>query len=230
MRDMKTFAIFLIALFLSIVFILSNCTVKDPIGPFLSNNVEDTENEINGDANGDTTDNGIDYIIQHDWETNEEGWNIDTGTAVTNVEQSTAQAKSNNSSLAIMVNLNTNNIDGIVSYYFCPSFIDLSTNKIHLWVFFPPGSEGDPSSLNRFQLVFRDTDFLDNYSHFMEIGSVDIITNQWHEIVINMTNENWAISAADLTILCGYGIKISHGPASAYSNSFTFYIDAYGWD
>ncbi len=239
MRDMKIFTIFLFVIFLSICFILSNCTVKDPIGPFLSgsNNVEDTENEINDDTNGDTNgngsstnDGGIDYIIQHDWETNEEGWIINWGTAITNIEQSTTRAKSNNGSLAIIVNLNSTNTEGEATYFFNPSTTNLSKNKIHLWVFFPNGSQGDPGSPNTIQLIFRDSIWNSKYSHLMDLNN-HISRNVWNEIIIDMQNEAWNYDdGCNLDELCGYGIKISRGPASTYSGSFTFYIDAYGWD
>ncbi len=94
----------------------------------------------------------------------------------------------------------------------------------------PAGSQGDPSSPNVIQLTFRDSILNLKYSHLIDINN-HISRNVWTEIIIDMKNEIWDYDmGCILSQLCRYGIRIKRGSASTYNGSFTFYIDAYGWD
>jgi len=249
------FLLIIIIPFLNLI--LETCYVKQPIGPFMEEVIITEENNNNivytngtsatngtgstngtgatnggGETNGGTPITNL-YTVIHDWEIDEESWTSNWGNAVRaiDVQQSILRATNGSGSLSIYVTLDAGHVEGEVTYLINPSTLNLFLKKVHLWFFFPAGAEGDPISPNGIQIIFIDHFWKSMYSKWTNIGPTGIIENQWYPIVIDTASEPWDWDeGADFSQLYGYGIRINRGPASTYSGSFTFYVDAFGWE
>lgn len=108
--------------------------------------------------------------------------------------------------------------------------LNLSNKKVSVWLYIPMEAMGDPSKPNGIQIFFKDTEFKSKYSTWKNIGST-VPTNQWTQITVEMTSENWAWDdGCDLTRVGEMGFKIGAGGGSTENWSGTFLMDNFSWD
>ena len=183
---------------------------------------------------------------KYDFESDTQGWVYQTWTdsqACTAVAQSSTQAKFGSNSLEMTMDLVGSDpeehkakgeayvdmIDDPLEGITAP--VDLDGIEVSVWVYCPAGSSGDTSAPNGLQILFKDSNWANRYSTWVNLTSGDEDT--WIKITdtpsTSTPTEGFQDDDFDPTQIRRVGVKMGAGTGSTATYSGSIYIDGFDW-
>jgi hypothetical protein len=151
---------------------------------------------------------------------------------VLDIAQSDEQAKFGNYSLRLDVDLeggHPNRSKGEV-YVDIPTQ-DLTGKPITVWVYVPPGAEGEPAIPNGIQVFVKDQDWRGEYGTWWDITSARVET--WCQVSLTPSTtaprDGYMAPGFDPTSIKQVGVKVAIGEGSTALYRGPIYIDALDW-
>jgi hypothetical protein len=106
--------------------------------------------------------------------------------------------------------------------------VDLTNRKVSAWIFAPPGSVGDSSMPNGFQLFVKDANWKSEYGPWM-----NVIEGQWIQISmtvsVSVADNGYMDSGFDPSQIIAVGVKMGSGGGSTAKYGGAIFIDAIDW-
>jgi hypothetical protein len=106
--------------------------------------------------------------------------------------------------------------------------VDLTNHTITMWIYAPPGSIGDNSKPNGFQIFVKDINFKSNYGSW-----TNVVEDQWIQLSFTITTsvveDGYMDQGFDSSQIIVIGIKMGSGGSSTAIFQGSIYIDAVDW-